>query len=180
MANGKAGSATERGARSPSADKAGTDGERMTAAVRVLARLARGVEVACQKSKLSLAQYRLLGFIAASPQRASELAGRASVSKPTLTSLIDGLAERGLVRREQVEGDRRGIRLEVTEEGSLALKLADDLLCARLTTLTAEDPKAHLVQGLLKLGETLQKEWEHHLANKPPRAEAPLGPAIAK
>ena len=136
----------------------------MQEAVRVLARLARGVEVACQKANLSLAQYRLLGFIAKSPQRASELASRASVSKPTLTSLIDGLAERGLVRREQVEGDRRGIRLDVTPEGADALGLADDLLCDRLTDLTAEDPQAHLVKGLVVLGKTLEREWQAHLA----------------
>ena len=137
----------------------------MTEAVRVLARLARGVEIACQKSHLSLAQYRLLGFIARSPQRASELASRASVSKPTLTSLIDGLAERDLVRREQVEGDRRGIRLDVTEKGAAALKLADDLLSERLAALTAEDREAHLVEGLLKLGETLDREWDSAAAN---------------
>ena len=136
----------------------------MIEAVRVLARLARGVEVACQKSHLSLAQYRLLGFVARSPQRASELANRASVSKPTLTSLIDGLAERGFVRREQVEGDRRGISLEVTEKGAEALKLADDLLCERLSVLTADDPERHLVQGLLHLGATLDREWDAKVA----------------
>lgn len=136
----------------------------MQEAVRVLARLARGVEVACQKANLSLAQYRLLGFIAKSPQRASELASRALVSKPTLTSLIDGLAERGLVRREQVAGDRRGIRLDVTAEGAAALGLADNLLCDRLSDLTAEDPGAHLVKGLVVLGQTLDREWQAHLA----------------
>ena len=136
----------------------------MRDAVRVLARLARGVEIACQKTNLSLAQYRLLGFIACSPQRASELASRASVSKPTLTSLIDGLAERDLVRREQVEGDRRGIRLDVTDQGAAALQLADDLLSDRLSALTEEDPDAHLVQGLLKLGEALDREWDTAVA----------------
>lgn len=159
MSNGKAGSAGSAPRRPGENGPAGRD-ERLTEAVRVLARLARGVEVACQKSHLSLAQYRLLGFIARSPQRASELASRASVSKPTLTSLIDGLAERDLVRREQVAGDRRGIRLDVTEKGAAALKLADDLLSERLAALTAEDPKAHLVEGLLKLGETLDREWD--------------------
>lgn len=144
----------------------------MTEAVRVLARLARGVEVACQQSHLSLAQYRLLGFIARSPQRASELASRASVSKPTLTSLIDGLAERDLVRREQVEGDRRGIRLDVTDQGAAALKLADDFLSERLAALTAEDPEAHLVQGLLKLGEALEREWDTATAASSSAAEA--------
>lgn len=161
MSNGKAASAASPTKR-PSNGKAASSRreERLTEAVRVLARLARGVEVACQKSHLSLAQYRLLGFVAQSPQRASELASRASVSKPTLTSLIDGLAERELVRREQVVGDRRGIRLEVTEKGAAALKLADDLLSERLAALTAEDPEAHLVEGLLKLGETLDREWD--------------------
>lgn len=157
MSNGKEASATAT-RRQPAVPP-----EEMTAAVRVVARLARGVEIACQKSKLSLAQYRLLGIVEASPQRASELASRASVSRPTLTSLIDGLADRGLVRREQVEGDRRGISLEVTEEGRAALKLADDLLCDRLAALTAEDPDQHLVKGLSLLGEELDREWAERL-----------------
>lgn len=160
MSNGKADSTTANTKRQNGKTTGSRRGADMTEAVRVLARLARGVEVACQKSHLSLAQYRLLGFIARSPQRASELASRASVSKPTLTSLIDGLAERDLVRREQVEGDRRGIRLDVTEEGAAALKLADDLLSERLSALTKEDPEAHLVQGLLKLGAALEREWD--------------------
>lgn len=166
MSNDKGGAIATKEPKPVSAAKSKrrSDGDRMIEAVRVLARLARGVEVACQKSKLSLAQYRLLGFVARSPQRASELANRASVSKPTLTSLIDGLAERGYVRREQVEGDRRGIRLEVTEKGSEALKLADDLLCERLSDLTADDPDRHLVQGLLNLGETLDREWDAKVA----------------
>lgn len=157
MSNGKETSATATKGRKGAS-------EEMTSAVRVLARLARGVEVACQKSKLSLAQYRLLGLVEASPQRASELASRASVSRPTLTSLIDGLAERGLVRREQVEGDRRGISLEVTADGRAALKAADDLLCRRLSELTADDPDQHLVKGLALLGEALEREWNAHLA----------------
>lgn len=166
MSNDKAGAtATKESKRVPGTkSKRRSEGERMIEAVRVLARLARGVEVACQKSKLSLAQYRLLGFVARSPQRASELANRASVSKPTLTSLIDGLADRGLVRREQVEGDRRGIRLSVTDEGAEALKLADDLLCERLSALTADDPERHLVQGLLNLGDFLDREWDAKIA----------------
>lgn len=173
VSNGKGGSTATKTAKTPAAKpSAGGQDARMTEAVRVLARLARGVEVACQKSKLSLAQYRLLGFIARSPQRASELANRASVSRPTLTSLIDGLAERDLVRREQVEGDRRGIRLDVTEQGAAALKLADDLLCDRLSALTAADPKAHLVEGLLKLGEALEREWDTKVAEAEAAAEA--------
>ena len=159
MSNGKAASGATTTKRGSNGTASGRE-DRMTEAVRVLARLARGVEIACQKSHLSLAQYRLLGFIAGSPQRASELASRASVSKPTLTSLIDGLTERNLVRREQVEGDRRGIRLDVTDEGAAALKLADDLLSERLSALTAEDPEAHLVEGLLKLGTALDREWD--------------------
>lgn len=164
MSNGKAGSTATSTKRGDNGKTGESREERMTEAVRVLARLARGVEIACQKSHLSLAQYRLLGFVARSPQRASELASRASVSKPTLTSLIDGLAERDLVRREQVEGDRRGIRLEVTDAGAAALKLADDLLSERLSALTAEDPKAHLVEGLLMLGQALDREWDSSVA----------------
>ena len=49
-------------------------------------------------SELSLPQYRVLGLLS-SGARAGHRAGRPklAVTKPTLTSLIDGLVERGFV-----------------------------------------------------------------------------------
>lgn len=140
--------------------------KRLSLAVRVLARLTRTVEQACQKSELSLPQYRLLLFIAAEAQRAGELANQAAVSRPTLTALVDGLEAKGMVTREPVSGDRRGIRLEVTAAGQAALKITEELLTTRVSGLVAgaEDGE-RLVDGLIAVGEVLRREWEHALAN---------------
>jgi DNA-binding MarR family transcriptional regulator len=103
--------------------------------IRLLARLARVAEQTCQSTGISLPQYRLLVSAAQGPQRASELAAAVGVSRPTLTSLVDGLEQSGLVRRVPVATDRRGIQLEVTEAGREATRLAERALSRRLLPL---------------------------------------------
>jgi DNA-binding MarR family transcriptional regulator len=105
------------------------------AGIRLLARLARVAEQACQSTGISLPQYRLLVSISGRPQRASVLATRVGVSRPTLTSLVDGLEQGGLLRRAPVPSDRRGIQLIPTEAGQRAIGLAEDALSQRLLEL---------------------------------------------
>ena len=81
---------------------------------------------------MSLAQYRILTMIGSSPQRAGRLAQRAALSKSTLTGLLDGLVTRGWVRRIEIEGDRRGVGLELTDEGSTARVAAEVALVERM------------------------------------------------
>lgn len=109
--------------------------QRMAAMVRSLARLGRIVEQTGQQAGVSLAQYRLLLFVAREPQRAGELATRAAVSKPTLTNLVNTLEREGLIRRERLDDDRRGIRLEVTDAGAAALAEAEEILIGRIGQL---------------------------------------------
>ena len=71
-----------------------------------IARLCRVLE--CNTTAgLTLPQYRVLGLLAGGDERASLLASRVSVAKPTLTSIVDSLFDRGLVSRETPDGDRR-------------------------------------------------------------------------
>lgn len=107
--------------------------------IRLLARLARVAEKACQESGISLPQYRLLVSISSHPQRASDLALRVGVSRPTLTSLVDGLAQSNLLRRVPVPSDRRGIQLEPTDEGHDAIRRAESVLSSRLLELVPRD-----------------------------------------
>ncbi|MFP8881777.1 MAG: MarR family transcriptional regulator [Myxococcota bacterium] len=107
--------------------------------IRLLARLARVAERACQESGISLPQYRLLVSISNRPQRASDLAVRVGVSRPTLTSLVDGLAQGNLLRRVPVPTDRRGIQLEATEEGRVAMGRAESVLSRRFLELVPPD-----------------------------------------
>lgn len=109
------------------------------AGIRMLARLARVAEQACQSTGISLPQYRLLVSISGQSQRASELATRVGVSRPTLTSLVDGLEQGGLLRRAPVPSDRRGIQLLPTDAGQLAIVRAEDALSQRLAELFDRD-----------------------------------------
>src|SRR5262247_2755234 len=95
-----------------------------------LRRAVRGLAFAARKLErsagdLTLAQYRVLALVAAGDERSSHVAERLAVAKPTITAVVDGLVERGLVTRSAVEGDRRSLRLALTPAGTGALRKAD-------------------------------------------------------
>lgn len=113
-----------------------------TAAIRLLARLARVAEQTCQSTGVSLPQYRLLLSVSGRPQRASELAASVGVSRPTLTSLVDGLEQAGLLKRVPVPTDRRGISLELTPAGREATARAERALMARFAQLVEDRSSA--------------------------------------
>jgi len=139
------------------------DTPNFTAGIRILARLARVAEQACQATGISLPQYRLLVSVSGQPQRASALAARVGVSRPTLTSLVDGLETAGLLRRQPVASDRRGIQLVPTQEGLDAVSRAEDSLTRRMLKLVAPDT-AMLVADVVKvLGAALDREGEAEL-----------------
>jgi len=132
-----------------------------TAGIRLLARLARVAEQTCQATGISLPQYRLLVAASGRPQRASELAASLGVSRPTLTSLVDGLEQGGLLRRVPVPTDRRGIRLEPTDDGCSAVTRAEHALTQRFLELIEGDADGvlHHVKGVIsELGAALDRE----------------------
>ena len=128
------------------------------AGIRLLARLARVAEQACQSTGISLPQFRLLVSISGRPQRASELATRVGVSRPTLTSLVDGLEHAGMLRRAPVPSDRRGIQLIPTEAGKLAIGRAEQALTRFLHDLFDRD--------MVKVASDILAELEASLAHK--------------
>jgi DNA-binding MarR family transcriptional regulator len=130
--------------------------------IRLLARLARVAERACQESGISLPQYRLLVSIASRPQRASDLALQVGVSRPTLTSLVDGLAHSNLLRRVPVPSDRRGIQLAPTEEGRIAMRRAESVLSRRLLELVPADVASTVAPVVMAVEAALNQVAEPH------------------
>jgi DNA-binding MarR family transcriptional regulator len=130
----------------------------LTLGVRAIAIVSRQFERVCQEAGLSLPQYRLLLYVRVRPQRASELADRASVKRPTLTALVDGLADAGLIRRLSVEGDRRGIRLQLTDEGRERLLKVEDLLCSKLAHFASLGDESRVLAGLSDLAHGIEAE----------------------
>jgi long-chain acyl-CoA synthetase len=101
-------------------------------ACRAAARLARQVEVALQTVDLTLPQYRLLTLLTEGEHVANHLADLLSVSPPSVTALVDGLAERGLVERRPDPGDRRRVSHAITPAGLEALAAGDAAIGQRL------------------------------------------------
>jgi DNA-binding MarR family transcriptional regulator len=123
-------------------------------AVRTLARLARVLEHACDE--VTLAQYRVLAMVAGGDERASRLAGRLSLTKPTVSAAVDGLVERGLIVRAAVAEDRRAVRLKVTPEGRRVLVRTERIMADRLRPVfdRTADPDA-VVAALAELAGAL-------------------------
>lgn len=134
-----------------------------TAGIRILARLARVAEQACQRTGISLPQYRLLVSVSGQPQRASALAARVGVSRPTLTSLVDGLEQAGMLRRQPVPTDRRGIQLVPTRDGLEAVARAEHALTKRMLQLVAPDTAVLVADVVKALGMALDREGEAQL-----------------
>ena len=121
---------------------------------------------------LSLSQYRVLGLLSEGEERASQLAARLAVAKPTLTAIVDGLVERGYVARETSQGDRRAVRLSITRAGRTAVVQAGDQLRGVLDDLI--DRCAHPDRVLAALDELRQaldeRSAERIAAGVPPLA----------
>jgi DNA-binding MarR family transcriptional regulator len=99
--------------------------------------------------------------VADAPGRASALAERAAVSRPSLTGVIDGLEARGWLQRTEVDGDRRGVHLEVTDAGRDALAAEEAVLSAHLDAVLATVSAAERRQVLDALGvlSAAQERW---------------------
>lgn len=83
---------------------------------RVLERIDAGV---------SPQQYRMLKLIGEGGERSARLADRLAVARPTLTATADSLVAAGLAYREAEPGDRRVVRLRLTEAGQTTVARAD-------------------------------------------------------
>jgi DNA-binding MarR family transcriptional regulator len=107
----------------------------------------------------------VLGLLSSGHERATELASKLAVTKPTLTSLIDGLVERGFVERGGADGDRRAVRLVITPAGSAAADAAGRAMRAVLDDVLARcaDPAGVLI-ALDDLRLALDARWSERAA----------------
>jgi DNA-binding MarR family transcriptional regulator len=141
-------------------------GDELREASRAMALLGRTLERAC--ADLTLAQYRVLAMVASGDARASKLAERLAVAKPTVTAVVDGLVERGFLRREAVPGDRRSASIVVTRAGRARLAAAEDAMSARLEHLLgAVSDREAFVRGLAEIDAALRSELQDRLNAAP-------------
>jgi DNA-binding MarR family transcriptional regulator len=130
------------------------DAAEVTQAILVILRLNRGLD--CVDAGLTPAQYRIMKLAGAGGERSTRLAQRLAVAKPTLTALADGLVAAGYATRTAEPGDRRVVRLTLTEAGRAALDRADAAYAAWLTDLlTATGGPATVLAALGRLDSAL-------------------------
>jgi len=143
------------------------DGHLIGGGGRVLARLAKQLEMALDGAGLSMAQYRLLGWLEPGDEASVRLAERLAVTPPSITALVDGLVKRGFVDRVPDPADRRRLPLHLTDEGVAALHTADAAIEARLATILehlGERSTAAAARGLLAWETGLDRARDAHLA----------------
>lgn len=118
-------------------------GDALVAAMdRTISRYQRSLRHAIEQAegpeRLTMPQLRCLQAITADGTAlTTQLARRMNVAVPTMTSMIDGLTERGLVGRHPDPVDRRQVRIVMTDEGRAVLARYQKIVHARLRTLLA-------------------------------------------
>jgi DNA-binding MarR family transcriptional regulator len=133
-----------------------SDRVRTVEAVRALARASRVLERA--SGELSLAHYRVLSAIAAGDERASRIAARLAIGKPTVSAAVETLCQRGLLVRSSVEGDQRAAALRLTDEGRVLLDGVEAEMIRRLDGLLARTPdRAQVMESLIWLGTAIEQ-----------------------
>jgi DNA-binding MarR family transcriptional regulator len=124
-------------------------------AVRALARAARGLERA--SSEISLAQYRVLSAIATGHERASRIAERLELGRPTISAAVTSLSRNGLLVRDDVPVDQRATALRLTPAGEELLAQIESDMVDRLDALLARTPDGNqVVRSLVWLGQAIE------------------------
>lgn len=111
--------------------------------------VARRVAESLADDGLTIDQWRLLRCLTSgSGRRVGELAAEVVLPLPSMTRLVDGLAELGLVYRRPADDDRRSVELHLSRQGRVRLMRADALVEERLDGLLDDPafaPLRHLV-----------------------------------
>lgn len=139
--------------------------DELISAVSGLAFASRMIERSLEH--MTFPQFRVLTLIASSPERASRLAERAAVTPPSLTGILDGLVSKGWVERSEVDGDRRGVTLAITDKGQQAFDEARQATCDALDELLGHlDPKgrAKALQGLALVQSALRSRSDSRVS----------------
>lgn len=93
------------------------------------------MEFAC--GDLSLAQYRVLAAVAEGEERASRIAQRLALGKPTISASVDALCRRGLLDRQAAADDQRVATLQLAPDGEAALRAVEDAMLERFGAVLA-------------------------------------------
>lgn len=98
--------------------------------------LGRAIEVSVNHTGLTSTQYRALTLVRAGVTSSKVLAAFLAVRPPTVTTVMNGLVDDGLVHRVRATDDRRRVGYELTDRGAEMLERANAAADRVLDTLT--------------------------------------------
>jgi len=138
---------------------------RAVAAVRALARASSVLERS--SPQLSLPHYRVLSAIAQGNERASNIARRLAIGKPTISAAVESLCQRGLLVRSGVAGDQRAAALHLTAAGEALLEQVETEMISRINDLRERTPDGEqLLESLVWLGAAMDSRLADRFATK--------------
>lgn len=114
----------------------------LLSAVRVIIRMARIAQQACEEGGLTMAQYRALTSAVRGKKRAYELAQYTAVSRPAISALTTGMVKLGLIERSGHASDGRGVFFAVTSDGEETLHKVEHLLVRRFADVLGDADEA--------------------------------------
>jgi DNA-binding MarR family transcriptional regulator len=130
---------------------------------RYLVSLRQAVEQAEGPDRLTMPQVRCLQAVVAAGGGAltTGLARSLRVAVPTVTRMLDGLVERGLVERRADPTNRRQVHVSPTSDGVAVLARYEGIISARLRSLVTRldaGGQQRLLEAIEDLGATLDQE----------------------
>ena len=139
-----------------------TQREEISVEIRDVQRLFSKVmlEVIGKQNNITDQQWAVLKIISKKPMQMNELGHELMVSSPTITSLIDRMEKKGLVKREDCK-DRRKIEIQLTPEGEKLYEKAKEqiteFLQKSVSALTPQET-TELLLLLKKLKNAISQE----------------------
>ena len=112
--------------------------------------LGRSIELVVNRTGLTATRFRALSLIATGQTSGTVLAKFLAVQPPTVTAVMNGLVEDGLVDRVRSETDRRRVDYELTAAGEAALDEAYDAVDTRLEAIVGHLPDAEDRSGAVR------------------------------
>jgi len=116
--------------------------------VRAIIVLYREFERVTRDADISIGQYRTLLYLKGGAKRAGEIAAAGAVKKPTVSSMLSNLRDKGWIVDEADPADGRAISVALTETGRARIEALEEALAGRMSAIIPADELADLISAL--------------------------------
>ena len=131
--------------------------------VRAIVAIYRRFEAVARNADISLAQYRMMLYLQRGPKRAGAIAAAGAVKKPTVSSMLNSLREKGWITDARDPGDARVVAVSLTSEGKARMAAFEAELAASLVTIVPQPSLVKLEAALAGIYLTLAENEQMRL-----------------